>query len=76
MRVRPLSQEDPLEEGWLPTPVFMPGSSHGQRSLAGCSPRGHRDGRDCSDSVHTRIPFTLLKRSECNNFSVFGRFAF
>ena len=25
---------------WLPTPVFLPGKSHGQRSLAGCSPRG------------------------------------
>ena len=23
---------------WLPTPVFVPGESHGQRSLAGCSP--------------------------------------
>ena len=43
---RSLSQEDPLEEGWLPTPVLMPGSSHGRRSLAGYSPRGHRDGRD------------------------------
>ena len=28
---------DPLEKGraWLPTPVFLPGESHGQRSLAG-----------------------------------------
>ena len=25
-----------------PTPVFLPGKSHGQRSLAGYSPRGHR----------------------------------
>ena len=24
-----------------PTPVLLPGGSHGQRSLAGCSPRGH-----------------------------------
>ena len=23
---------------WLPTPVFLPGKSHGQRSLAGYSP--------------------------------------
>ena len=28
---------------WQPTPVFLPGESHGQRSLAGCSPRGHRE---------------------------------
>ena len=25
-----------------PTPVFLPGESHGQRSLASYSPRGHR----------------------------------
>ena len=28
---------------WQPTPVFWPGESHGQRSLAECSPRGHRE---------------------------------
>ena len=26
---------------WHPTPVFLPGKSHGQRSLEGCSPWGH-----------------------------------
>jgi len=26
---------------WQPTPVFWPGESHGQRSLAGDSPWGH-----------------------------------
>ena len=25
---------------WQPTPVFLPGESHGQRSLVGCSPWG------------------------------------
>ena len=25
------------------TPVFLPGESHGQRSLEGYSPRGHRE---------------------------------
>ena len=28
---------------WQPTPVFLPGKSHGQRSLAGYSPRGRRE---------------------------------
>ena len=27
---------------WHPTPVFLPGESHGRRSLAGHGPRGHR----------------------------------
>ena len=38
MWVRSLGWEDPLEEGMAPTPVFLPGESHGQRSLAGYSP--------------------------------------
>ena len=29
--------------GWQPTPVFMPEESHGQRSLAGYRPWGHRE---------------------------------
>ena len=27
---------------WQPTPVFLPGESHGQRSLVGYSLRGHK----------------------------------
>ena len=40
--VQSLGWEDPLEKGWQPTPVFLPGESHGQRGLAGYSPWGHR----------------------------------
>ena len=28
---------------WQPTPIFLPGKSHGQRSLVGCSPWGHEE---------------------------------
>ena len=28
---------------WQPTPVFLPGESHGQRSLVGCNPWGHKE---------------------------------
>ena len=38
-----LGQEDPLEEEMAPTPVFLPGGSHGQRSLAGYSPWGRAE---------------------------------
>ena len=37
-----LGKEDPLEV-WQPTPVFLRGESHGQRSLAGYSPQGRRE---------------------------------
>ena len=33
--VRSLGQKNPLKKGWLLTPVFLPGKSHRQRSLAG-----------------------------------------
>ena len=36
-QVQSLFQEDPLEKG-MATPVFLPGKSHGQRSLVGYSP--------------------------------------
>jgi len=39
-RVRSLLWEDPVEKEMAPTPVFLPGKSHGQRSLAGYSPWG------------------------------------
>ena len=32
-----LGWEDPLEEEWQRTPVFLPGESHGQKSLASYS---------------------------------------
>ena len=31
----------PWRRQWHPTPVLLPGESHGQRSLVGCSPWGH-----------------------------------
>ena len=33
----------PWSRKWQPTPVFLPGESHGQRRLAGYSPWGHRE---------------------------------
>ena len=33
----------PWGREWLPTPVFLPGEFHGQRSLAGCSPWGFKE---------------------------------
>ena len=33
----------PWRRQWQPTPVLLPGESHGQRSLAGSSPWGHKE---------------------------------
>ena len=32
-----------LSSKWHPTPVFLPGESHEQRSLMGYSPQGHKE---------------------------------
>ena len=41
-----LGREDPLEKEMATTLVFLPGESHGQRSLAGYSLWGRRVGHD------------------------------
>ena len=33
----------PWRRAWQPTPVFLPGESHGQRSLAGHSSQGQKE---------------------------------
>ena len=38
-----LGQEIPWRRKWLPTPIFLPGESHGQRNLVGYSPWGHKE---------------------------------
>ena len=43
MQVRSLGGEDPLEKEMATAPVVLSGKSHRQRSLAGCSPWGHKE---------------------------------
>ena len=38
---------------WQPAPIFLPGKFHGQRSLAGYSPWGHKEA-DTTDWVNAR----------------------
>ena len=39
----PGSRRSPEEGCGLPTPVFLPGESHEQRSFMGYSPQGHKE---------------------------------
>ena len=48
---------------WHPTPVLLPGKSHGQRSLEGCSPWG-REESDTTERLH--FHFLLLCIGEGN----------
>ena len=48
---------------WHPTPVLLPGKSHGQRSLVGCSPWGSEES-DMTEQLH--FHFSLLCIGEGN----------
>ena len=41
-RFHPWVGKIPWRREWQPTPVFLPGETHGQRNLEGCSPWGHK----------------------------------
>ena len=52
-----------LDSQWQPTPVLLPGKSHGQRSLVGSSPWG-REESDTTERPH--FHFSLLCIGEGN----------
>ena len=58
MQVLPLGRKDPLRRKWKPTPVFLPGESHGQRSLAIQSMGSQKVGHNWADLAHTRFLFS------------------
>ena len=39
----PWVRKIPQRRAWQPTPVFLPGKSHGQRGLVSYSPWGHKE---------------------------------
>ena len=64
--VRSLGQEDPLEKQTATSPVFLPGKSHGQRSLVGYESTGLQRVRQLSDYTTTTLEinaFTNLPSS-------------
>ena len=49
------------EKKWQSTPVLLPGKSHGQRSLVGYSPWGHKE-LDKTEQLHILIPHSFSAR--------------
>ena len=47
----PWVQKNSWRRKWPPTPVLLPAKSHGQRSLKGCSPWGHKES-DKTERLH------------------------
>ena len=50
---------------WHPTPVLLPGKSHGRRSLEGCSPWG-RWGSDMTERLHFHFSFSCIGEGNGN----------
>ena len=51
----------PWRRKWQPTPVFLPGESHGQRSLVGYGPYGHKES-DTTEVIYHAHMLWLLSR--------------
>ena len=70
-RFNPRVGKAPWRREWQPTPVFLPGESHGQRSLEGYSPWGRKESDTterltlwasrvpCDSAAHTRCEYPL-----------------
>ena len=62
------SQGDPLRRKWQPTPVSLPGKSHGQKSLVGYSARGCKE-LDTTEQLNQqqqkeRAVFTVASKTQ------------
>ena len=59
-------KKTPWRREWKPTPVFLSGELHGQRSLAGYSPWGHKqsDTTERLTHTHTLTPVFLPGESQ------------
>ena len=62
----PWVRKTPWRRPWQPTPVFLPGESHGQRGLAGYSPKGHKESDTTEAPEHART-HSILGREETNS---------
>ena len=52
----------PWRKKWPPAPVFLPAESQGQRSLAGCHPRGRKASDTAEHSAYKLLSISLQLR--------------
>ena len=57
-RLSSSSNKDTWKRRWQPTPVFLPGKFHGQRTMAGYSQWGHQESVT-TEHISNRYKFTL-----------------
>ena len=59
----PWAGKIPWRRAVQPTPVVLPGDSHGPRSLTGCSPQGHKES-DTTEHSTTQLLTTKISLSD------------
>ena len=62
---RPHGQNTQMRRQWHPTPVLLPGKSHGRRSLVGCSPWG-REESDTTERLHFHFSLSCIGEGNGN----------
>ena len=50
---------------WHPTPVLLPGKSHGRRILVGCSPQGHEESAT-TERLHVHFSLSCIGEGHGN----------
>ena len=50
---------------WHPTPILLPGKSHGRRSLVGCSPWGRKE-LDMTERLHFQFSLSYMGEGNGN----------
>ena len=55
----------PRRRQWHPTPVLLPGKSHGWRSLVGCSPWGRKE-LDMTERLHFQFSLACIGEGNDN----------
>ena len=64
----PWARKIPWKRKWQPTPVLLPGESHGRKNLVGYSPRGRKES-DTTERLHF-FTFVLDMELSCVHFFV------
>ena len=57
--------EDIRRRQWYPTPVLLPGKSHGRQSLVGCGPWGHEE-LDTTEWLHFHFSLSCIGEGNGN----------
>ena len=64
----------PWRRAWQPTPVFLPGESHGQRSLAEFSPYSCHESDTTKVTSHAHTQWTIRRESVVTFYLAFRAF--